>query len=164
MKKFGILFMMALFAAIGFSSCKETEEKLDNAVAYKIDNNEALTQDDYARIINYVGDYAEKAQKYVDMMINDNYNGEAKAGMDKLSYEYPLLDTFRNCLRQTPAKNLSEDNLQKVAKYAGLVEFSAPLDYTIETNTDKVAGLEEAAPDSVNGVIAGAVDSITVKK
>ena len=163
MKKIGIMLMVAIFAAIGLNSCQESEAKKDRDVAFKIDSKEQLTQEDYSRIIEYVGEYAEKAQKYVDMQINDNYNAEAQAGMTKLNYEFPLVDKFRTCLGETESSALSEENLKKVAKYAGLIEFTAPLNYTIQTDPE-AAGLEEQAPETDNGVIAGAVDTVKIER
>lgn len=163
MKKISIICLMAIIAAIGMSSCQESAEKKDRDVAFKIENNEALNADDYSRIIEYVGQYAEKAQKYVDMQINGEDAVEANEGLTRLAGEYPLLNTFRNCLKETPADKLSEDNLKEVGRYAGYIEFSAPQGYTITTDPE-AAGLEVAAPEEENGVIAGAVDTLTVDR
>lgn len=163
MKKLGIICMMAVMAAIGMVSCQESAGKQDQAIAYKIENNEELTSEDYSHMIAYVGEYAEKAQKYVDMQINDENSAEANAGMEKLAEEYPMVDTFRNCLRITPLNKLSQDNLDQMSKYAGLIEFSVPAGFEIQTN-DEAAGLEVATPDSANGVIAGAVDTLKVER
>ena len=164
MKKIGIMLTAAILAAIGISSCQESAEKTQKAIAYKIENKEALTADEYATVIDYVGQYAEKAQKYVDMQINGEDLTEAAAGMKKLNDEYPLVDTYRQCLRFTPCSDLSAENLELVKKYAGYVEFTAPSGYTIQTAGPEMAGLEEAVPDSANGVIAGAVDTTAVDR
>lgn len=161
MKKISIFYLMAMLLTIGIVSCDESAQK-DQNIANKIEQKEALNEDDYSRIIEYVGEYAKKAQKYVDMQINDQNNAEATQGMDALKEEYPLVDTFRNCLKDTPASQLSPANLEKVGKYAGLIEFTAPAGYEIQTNA-KAAGLEEATPDSANGVVAGAVDEAKVE-
>ena len=162
MKKFGIACMIALTGAIGLSSCQESSEKTEQNIAFKIENREALTPDEYSSIIDYVGEYAEKAQPYVDMQINGNDLEEAAAGMEKLNQEFPLVNTYRECIRFTPASALTPDNLEKVAKYAGYVEFSAPSGYTIQT-TSEAAGLEEATPSTDNGVVAGAVDDVKLE-
>lgn len=154
---------MGLMGAIGLSSCQETSERQDREIADKIQSDATISADDYSRIIEYVGEYAQKAQKYVDMQINGEDQAEAKAGMDKLNAEYPFVDAFRNCLRQTPVSSLSDANLREVAKYVQYIEFSAPAGYTIETNQE-AAGMEVATPDSVNGVIAGAVDTFKVER
>lgn len=162
MKKFGIFCLAAVFALIGMSSCQETNEKQDKVLASKIENNEELTSEDYGQMIAYVGEYAEKAQKYVDMQINGD-NAEATQGMNTLAEEYPYVETFRSCIAATPLNKLSEDNLKEVAKYVQYTEFSAPSGYTIETNPE-AAGMEVAAPDSTDGVIAGAVDTLEIKR
>lgn len=164
MKKINLLLSAALVAVIGMTSCQESQEKKDRAIADKIECNEALSSEDYSRIISYVGEYAEKAQKYVDMQINNEDVEEANTEMATLKEEYPLVDTFRDCLRATSLESLSPEDIEQIGKYAGLVEFSAPAGYTIQTNGPEDAGLEVASPDSVNGVIAGAVDTLEVKR
>ena len=161
MKKFGIICMAAVIAAISLSSCAETSEKKEQTIAYKIENGEALTQEEYSDIISYVGEYAEKAQKYVDMQINGENLTEAAAGIKQLDEEFPYLQEFRNCIRFTKSDSLSTENLEKVGQYAGYIEFTAPSGYTI--STDQEAGLELAAPSTDNGVVAGAVDTIKVE-
>lgn len=162
MKKIGIICMMAAISAIGLSSCQESAEKQENTIAIKIENKEALTPEEYSTMIDYVGEYAEKAQKYVDMQINGVDLSEAAAGMTKLKAEFPYLDTYRDCIRFTPASSLSPENLEKVGKYAGYIEFSAPSGYTLQTNPE-AAGLEEQSPAEPNGVVAGAVDDVKVE-
>lgn len=163
MKKIGFICMMVLLAAVGMSSCAESSEKKVKNVANKIEANEELTAEDYTCMIDYVGDYAEKAQKYVDMMINGTDNAEATAGMNQLKDEYPYLDTFRNCIRVTPMSKFSSENLEQIGKYAGYIEFSAPAGYTLTTDP-AAAGMEVAAPSVDNGVVAGAVDTIEIKR
>ena len=159
MKKIGIFCAAALFAAASLASCQETSEKQEQNLSYKIENGEALTADEYSQIIDYVGEYAEKAQKYVDMQINGTDLAEAAAGFKKLNEEFPFVSEYRTCLRFTPASSLSEENLEKVGKYAGYVEFTAPSGYTIGTDQE-AAGLEVQTPDTDNGVVAGAVDEV----
>lgn len=150
--------MMALVAAVGLSACQESSAKQENNIAFKIDNGEQLTADEYSTIIDYVGEYAEKAQKYVDMQINGDDLTEAAKGMKALDAEFPYVNVYRNCIRFTPSASLSPENLEKVAQYAGYVEFTAPSGYTISTSD--AAGLEEQAPSTDNGVVAGAVDEV----
>ena len=162
MKKIVLFCMVALMGTLVFTSCQATDEKEDKALANKIEAGETLDASDYDLMIEYVGQYAEKAQKYVDMQINGTDSQEATEGMATLGEEYPYVETFRNCLKATPVDKLSAENLEKVAKYAGYVEFSAPEGYTIQTAGPENAGLEEAVPQEENGVIAGAVDTTTV--
>lgn len=158
MKKLGIICFMAILAAFGLNSCGGAGTKAeDKAIAEKIENGEDLTSDDYSHLINYVGEFAQKAQPYV-VEGGDSANEELATLRD----EYPYLDTFRECLKVTPVDKLSDSNLSEVGKYAGLIEFSVPIGYALTTDPE-AAGLEVAVPDSANGVIAGAVDTVTVK-
>lgn len=154
---------MAVCTIAGMTSCSETSLKEDQNIAYKIENKETLTDEDYSVMIDYVGAYAEKAQKYVDMQINGTDLSEAAAGMQELNHEYPLLNTFRNCIRFTPAADMTPENLEKVQKYAGYIEFSAPAGFTIQTAGPDDAGDQVEAPQEENGVVAGAVDEVKVE-
>lgn len=162
MKKFGIMCMVALAGAIGMASCQESSQKEESTIAFKIENHEALTADEYGVMIDYVGEYAEKAQKYIDMQINGENLEEAAEGINKLNQEFPYINVYRNCIRFTASSALSRENLEKVGKYAGYIEFSAPSGYTMQTNQE-AAGLEEATPETENGVVAGAVDDVKVE-
>lgn len=164
MKKIGIMCAMALLGAVGMGSCAESSEKQEQNIAYKIENHESLSAEDYSAMIDYVGEYAEKAQKYVDMQINGENLQEAAEGMAKLNEEFPLLTVYRNCIRFTPSSALSAENLEKIGKYAGYIEFSAPSGYTMQTASPQDAGLIEAAPDSTNGVVAGSVDNVKLEE
>lgn len=157
MKKFGIFAMMAFIVGLCFSSCGERRENLDDAIASKIEQKEALTGEDYARMIQYVGEYAEKAQNYV---VNGTNTPEEQEAFSKLNAEYPLLDTFRQCIAGTPIADFTPDNLQLMQQYAGYLEFSAPAGFTIQTDPG-AAGLEVQSPEGNSadtGVVAGAVD------
>lgn len=162
MKKIGIMCVLAVAAAAGLSSCVESTAKQEQNIAYRIENHEELTSEDYSTMIDYVGEYAEKAQKYVDMQINGENLEEAAEGMARLNEEFPLLNVYRNCIRFTAASSLSPENLEKIGQYAGYIEFTAPSGYTLQPDP-KAEGIEVAAPDSVNGVVAGAVDNVKVE-
>lgn len=166
MKKIGILAAMAFMVAVGFSSCQERREKVDDEIAYKIENKEALTSDDYTRMIQYVGEYAQKMQPYLDLQINDTESVEAKEGIAKLNEEYPLVDAFRKCIAQTPLNDFTPDNLNLLQQYAGYLEFTVPDGFTIQTNPE-AAGLEVEAPEGQpgsEGVVVGAVDTAVVDR
>lgn len=158
---------MGAVSAIGLSSCQETSEKGAAELAYKVehlsDNNGTLSEEDYSTMIDYVGEYAKKAQEFVDMQINGENLSEAAAGMAKLNEEYPYVNVFRNCIRFTPSSSLSKENLEKVGEYAGYVEFTAPSGYTIQTMEPDDAGLIEQTPTDDNGVVVGAVDNEKVE-
>lgn len=157
MKKLSYICMMALFAVFFLNSCGGTDSGKDQKIADKIANKETLSPEDYTRMIEYVGEYAEKAQNYAV-----GQSEEDSQKLSELTAEYPHLDAFRNCIKATPLDKFSASDVEIMQKYAGLVEFSAPDGFQIQTNP-KAAGMEVAAPDSANGVIAGAVDSLVVK-
>lgn len=157
MKKLSYICMMALFAVFFLNSCGGTDSGKDQEIANKIANKEALSPEDYTRMIEYVGEFAEKAQNYVV-----GQSEEDSQKLAELTAEYPLLDVFRNCIKETPLDQFSASDLEIMQKYAGLDEFSVPEGFEIQTNAE-AAGMEVAAPDSANGVIAGAVDSLVVK-
>lgn len=164
MKKISIMLSAVALTAAALVSCTETTAKQEQTIAYKIENKDALTPEDYSAMIDYVGEYAEKAQKYVDMQINGENLSEAAEGMSKLNEEFPFVNTYRNCIRFTAASSLSPENLEKVGKYAGYIEFSAPSGYTLQTAAPNEAGLIESTPDTTNGVVAGSVDNVKVEE
>lgn len=166
MKKIGFLATAALAAVIGLSSCQGARENMDESISNKIENKQTLTSTDYTRMIEYVGEYAEKAQKYLDMQILDTQSTEAKEGLAQLNEEYPFVDEFRKAIATAPLTNFSEDNLNLIQKYAGYLEFSAPAGFNIQTNPE-AAGMEVEAPDvnpDSTAVVAGAVDTEVIKR
>lgn len=156
MKKIGFFLISALLIIGGLASCGSKSS--DETLATMIENGDQLSQEDYTVIINYVGEYAEKAQQYA-VATGD----EAAEQLANLKKEYPYLAVYRDCIGATSLKDLSKENLELIGKYAGYVEFTTPAGFTIQTNPE-AAGLEVATPDSANGVIAGAVDTIEVKR
>lgn len=159
MKKIGLMMVASIVALFTMVSCGGAGTSAeDRAIEQKIENGEELTSEDYTHIINYVGEYAEKAQEYVV-----NGGEDANEELAELNEEYPLVDTFRECLKITPLDKFNGDNLKLIGKYVGYIEFSAPNGYMIQTDAN-AAGMEVATPDSANGVVAGAVDTTKVKK
>lgn len=158
MKSIKTLMAMFFVAMLGLTACQQTEDRACQDVADKIKSNETLTDDDYTRMIEYVGAYAEKAQPYV---VNDS-STQMQGELDALNKEYPLVQLFRNCIKTTPLDKLSADNQALIQKYGGLIEFDVPEGMTLQTDP-QAAGLEVAVPDSANGVVAGAVDQEKVE-
>lgn len=134
MKNLKALLMMAVAAVILLASCSERNEKLDKTLAYKIESKEDLTDADYTRMIKYVGEYAEKSQKYVDDLINGENLEEAQAGLDKLKGEFEYLNTFRDCIKTTPMDKFSAENVELLNKYKDYIEFSMPLSMSVQTD------------------------------
>lgn len=160
MKKSAIICGLAVFGAISFTSCNGTgTQKEDNEICTKIQNKEALAPDDYTIIINYVGEYAEKAQDYV---VNAPLDEEKTAEFDKLKAEYPCVDIYRDCIKATPLDAFTPEQMQLIEKYAGYIEFAAPEGFNIQTEPD-AAGLEMQTPTTEDGVVAGPQLEETVK-
>ena len=158
MKKLSFFFMMALLAVAGLVACNDTKGEAEQAIVDKIQKNQALTQDDYAKMIEYVGEYATKAEPYVV-----GEGPQAQEGLTQLKSKYPFAQTFNDCIKNTPTEKFNKSNLKKIQKYAGLVMFDAPEGYEINTDP-QAAGIEVQTPDSANGVIAGGVDTVKVEK
>lgn len=161
MKKFAAILMTALFIGAGLSSCQESREKQDKTIIYKIENKDSLSSEDYGRMIQYVGEYAEKAQKYLDMQNADATSTEAAEGLATLKEEYPHVDIFRNCIRETPLSVFDESNLKEIGKYAGYIEFDVPNGYEIQTAGPDAAGFEV---ESQPGDSSGQVQSVEEEK
>ena len=157
MKK--ILFcMMAIIAAITITSCGNTADDAAK-IAEKIQNNETLEASDYTAMIKYVGAYAEKLQ---DAAVNGT-DAQLNEEVTQLNAEYPYAELFRSCIAKTPITQFSDEDMKLIEKYAGYVEFTAPDGTQIQTDPN-AAGLEEATPDTLNGVDAGAVDTVKVEE
>lgn len=172
MKKLFIYATMALFTAAGFSACsnsgKEGNEKeisKDSALVVKIDNKEDLTAQELSSIIDYVGEYSMKAQKYLDILNMDPNNAEAKTELTKLQGEYPFVATYRTCISQTPLNKLTEENKKLINKYAGYLEFTAPAGYEVQTNGNGAAGFIVDGQIQDSTLTVSPVDSVkTVEK
>lgn len=161
MKKIKTLLAFTFVVLLGLTACQQSVEREAQNVADKINNKEALTEDDYTLMIKYVGEYAEKAQPIVV-----NENGQQMQGqLDAIKQEYPLADIFRNCIKSTPIDKFNKDNLDLLQKYGGLVEFTMPEGMTLQTDP-QAAGIEMATPPAGdnNGVVAGGVDEVKVEK
>lgn len=154
------LLLIALLAGVMTTACSSSNEA-ENVNA-KIEKGETLTAADYTVIIEYMGQFAEKAQP-----IQDNINNlpaeDPKAvpyqdQLSKLKEEYPLLDSFKTVLVKATEAEVGADNVALVNKYAGYEWFTSPDWATINTDPE-AAGIEVAMPDNdSNGVVAGAVD------
>lgn len=157
--------LLAMVAGLAITACNSSSEA--DAVAKKIEQGETLTQSDYTVIIDYMGQFAEKAQPIQDQ-INNLPAGDAKAQpfveqFDKLKASYPLLEKFTGILDKASAETVGADNVALVDKYAGYEWFTSPNWATIQTDPE-AAGLEVQMPENdSNGVVAGAVDEEKVE-
>lgn len=129
-------------------------------VAQKIEKGQSLTQADYASMINYCGDYAQKAQKYFDIINaepNDSTSEAIKAS-DELAGMYAdakYLDIFRKALTDADEAQLGEANTKKIAEYSKYEAFPiADVSDSTMLNPDIVGDIEDMPAKDTAGVIA----------
>lgn len=156
MKK--LTLMMLAIVALVMASCS-TKDEAQN-VAKKIEASEPLTEANYTVILDYLGDFAEKAQPIQDKINNSNSdNPDYASQLASLKAQYPLVDTFNEAIEKANANVLGVDNMALLNKYAPLEWFTAPTWFTDMPDPDVAGEIVETPPagDS-DGVIAGAVD------
>lgn len=161
MKKLSFILLVAILSIIGMTACNNTSEmeKKASQVAEKIDKGEPLSETDYNVMIQYVGDFAEKAQPIDDSIINDVNSEAAQKQLDSLKQHYPLIEKFRTSIHNARVSDLGPENVTLINHYGTLLEFTLPAGMSIEPVAG-VAGMEVDTPDSSNGVIAGGVDTV----
>lgn len=179
MKKISICLAMAVFGLAGLNSCGDSSDKggtdtladtLDTVAA--LDDSAqtpSLTAEEYSKMIKYVGEYAEKAQVYLDQQNADPTSAEAAEGLKTLAEEYPDLDAYRSNIANAPVGSMSEDNINEMGKYAGLIEFTVPSWYEIQTaDPNTTAGLIVETPSESetanSGVVAQPEETVQIKK
>lgn len=164
--------LIALFMiGVGLVSCND-KIPTPQEVAQKIDASEKLTQADYTSIFDYCGEYAKKAQQYLDM-INSQPNDStpeytrAVSEMASLYQEYKYLDMFRDVIYQLPATELDDANQKKVEEYSKYQAFPLPEGSAQDLISPNDVGAIEDMPDSANGQVistgAGEAVDINVK-
>lgn len=158
MKK--ILTVMAACFCLLLGACgtKNVDPAL---IAQKIERGETLTDADYKSMIDYCGDYAQKAQKYYDIInaeANDS-TAEAVKASDELAALYartPYLDTFRNALSNATEADMGAENAKRAEK---LSEFEAfPIDDVNDSallNPEVIGDVVDMPTTDSTGVIAG---------
>lgn len=160
------LFLCFAVAMIAFAACSNKEEAAK--VAEKVESGATLDQGDYAVIVKYLGDFAEKAQPIQDQINNLPYGDpkaeEYSAQLNDLKKANPLVDLFSGVLKRSTATEVGADNVAAVDKLAGYEWFDAPAWAT--SNMDPaIGGIELESPSTdTDGVVAGAVDQLKVKE
>lgn len=156
--------MATIIVMTALCSCthKSELEKQADSVAEKIDKGVPLTETDYSVMIQYVGDFAQKAQPIDDTIINDDSNPDAQRQLDSLKERYPLVDKFRNTIHDALVADLGPDNVTLINHFGHYLEFTIPAGMSVSSGDFGVAGMEVATPPAgdSNGVIAGGVDTV----
>ncbi len=162
LKSFKMLLLL-MVAGVMFTACGSASEA--EKVNQKIEKGEALAESDYTVMIDYMGQFAEKAQPIQDNINNlpaeDPKAAPYQEELDKLKESYPLLKTFTETLAKATPEQVGQENVALVDKYAGYEWFTAPDWATINTDP-AIGGIELQAPNDSNGVVAGAVDELKV--
>lgn len=148
MKAVMAVMLVAVMAACGSPKIPSAED-----VAAKIDKGEALTQTDYTAMIDYVGEYASKAQEYfntINAQPNDSTADYIKAAneMAELYQKYSYLDMFRTCLRNADMSQFDTANQELINKYANDESFPLPAGEGVALENPKVQGMIQDMPNT----------------
>lgn len=161
MKALGVLMLVAVMASCG--------SKIPSAqqVASKIDNGQQLSQEDYTAMIDYVGEYANKAQGYfntINSQPNDSTAEYTKAAdeMAALYQKYPYLDTFRKCLASADMSQFDTANQELINQYVNDESFPLPVGEGAALMNPQVQGDIEQMPnnDSTGVIATGAGEAV----
>lgn len=159
-------YLMLAVALMFVTSCSNSHEA--EQVAEKIQKSEKLQKGDYTTIIEYLGNYAQEAQKYQDIIDDADPNSEEAATAAKklteLTENHKYIKMFSEVLANTTAEEVGAENVTLVNNYAPLIWFNSPSWAGFNEAPDGSAGLIMDAPsDSDSAVIATGVEEKTVK-
>lgn len=161
-----IMKVMAAFAMIAVMTACGSKAPTPEEVNAKIEAGDQLSQADYTAILEYVGDYANKAQSYYDTInvVNDSTEAYTKAAdeLAALYAKYPYLTTFRNCLQDAPAATFDNKNLELVNKYKNDEAFPLPVGVGASMLNPDVNGMIEDMPgnDSSKVISTGVGEAV----
>lgn len=144
--------LAAVALVVGLASCGNKVPSADE-VAAKIDNGQELTQADYTAIIDYVGEYATKAQEYsntLNMQPNDSTAEYIKVSDEwaALYAKYPYLNKFRASLQNADMNQFDEKNQKLINNYANDEAFPLPAGEGVALENPKVQGMIQDMPSS----------------
>lgn len=158
-----VVLSLVTLAACGGKSSDPAE------IQQKIDAKGELSQQDYAAILDYCGDYAKKAQQYYDI-INAQPNDSvpeytrAEGDLAMLIQKYPYLDSFRGVIYNTPLTALDADNQKKVDDYSKYQGFPLPDGAGVNMVNPDVEGDIEDMPDTDTGNVIATGDGEVVNE
>lgn len=144
---------------VAFAACTSSNPT-PAEVAAKIDSHEALSETDYAVMIDYCGEYARSAQQYFDIINEQPTDSTAEYSraaqyLANLKANSPYLDMFRTAIYAATDKQIGDKNIKKVQEYQKYEAFPLPEgsgpDLTIP---DEVGVIEDMPDTDTTGVIA----------
>lgn len=131
-----------------------------DSVASKLDKGEVLTQADYGIIIDYMGQFADKAQTIqdkIDLLPTDAPQVSAlETELNLLRDKYPHLQAFTAALDSATPEEVGTENVKRIDALAPRIWFDAPK-WANATQDPSVAGfVETVAPAEADPAIVAA--------
>lgn len=155
MKTIKLLLIAAI--AIIATACSGSQAEQVNQ---KLTKGEPLTQDDWTVVINYLGNYAEKAQPIQDAIDNATSGSDESTRkaeeLAQLTQDNPYLEAFNSALAKSTKEEVGAANAALVDKYASYIWFNSPSWATIQTDPN-VQGMIEEMPATTDTAAAGVV-------
>lgn len=151
--------MAALLLVVLIASCSSKVPTADE-VYNKVKNGETLTQQDYTAMIDYVGQYAQKALDYqnkINAQPNDSTAEYIKMSNDwaNLYQKYPYLNEFRQCLANANMDDFDAENQQLINQYANDPSFPLPAGEGVALEgAQNVNGMIQDMPQDSSKVIS----------
>lgn len=159
-----VTFAFLIVTMIASCGAKKPSAEEVNA---KIEAGDQLSQADYNTMIEYVGDYATKAQELfntINAQPNDSTADYVKAANDmaELYGKYPYLNTFRSCLANADASQFDNKNLELINKYCNDQAFPLPVGEGAAMLNPQVQGMIEDMPNTDTGNVIATGDGEAV--
>lgn len=164
MKTLFLFLIMVL--TVGLVSCSNDRAE---DVSRKISEGQTLSQDDYRIIINYLGEYAEKAQPIQDAIdalpVGSDEAFQKSTELADLAAKYKFSDVFSTALGRATAAEVGSDNVKLVDRYAPYFWFTAPDWATVNGDSDIEGFIEDMPSDtaSVSNEVVSYGDGVAVE-
>lgn len=152
MKVFAALALVLLMGACGGG---DKAGKVNEA----IQSGAQLSEQDYSVMIDYCGEYAEKAQEMQDKintLAPESQEAVSLLGdLASLSGKYPYLKVFSDKISSATQAEVGEENVAKINKLAYLTWFASPEWADVAQNADVEGSIVDMPQADSAGVIAG---------
>lgn len=146
MKNIAKIMMALLVVVFGLTACGNNAKE-DAAVAAKIEKGESLTQADYKVIVDYVVDYAKKAQEYQNKLdafaADSQQNAEYTEKLAELTERDNYATLFFTALSKATPEEVGEANVKMVNKYAAYDYFVTPAWADLDSTTNVTGYIDE---------------------